>query len=58
MRLMPVVSMLERTAPGGMAGQAEGGGVFGDLFALDQGHLPAGRLAGVAAQSAEIARLA
>src|ERR1035441_2413043 len=35
--------------------EAERDGVFGNLFAFNQGHLPAGRLAGVAAEAAEIA---
>ena len=42
----------------GNGGQAEGGGVLGNLFTFDQGHLPAGRLAGVAAEPAEIAAVA
>src|ERR1039458_8107317 len=39
-------------------GQAEGGGVLGDLLTLDQGYLPAGGLAGAAAQPAKEARVA
>src|ERR1019366_4152205 len=38
-------------------GQAEAGGVFGDLFTLDQSHLPAAGLGGFAAQPAEVARV-
>jgi hypothetical protein len=32
--------------------------VFGDLFTLNQSHLPAARLSGVAAQPAEVTRVA
>jgi hypothetical protein len=42
----------------GDGGQAEAGSVFGDLFTLNQGHLPSAGLAGVAAQPAEVARVA
>jgi hypothetical protein len=38
--------------------QAEAGSVFDDLFPPDQGHLPAAGLAGVAAQPAEVSRVA